>query len=80
MSEALGLTIAIRTTTNICDAKTKYFAQATISGDQRTVDVLTPYLKRGGCGRHGRVDCHPCLHGGNDSIEKTVAAIRARDH
>jgi hypothetical protein len=78
MSSALVVTLGIRTSTNICDAKTKYFAQAATTGDARTAATLTPYLKRAGCGRHGRVDCHPCLRTGNDSVEKTVAAIKAR--
>jgi hypothetical protein len=78
MSPALAVTLNIKTTQNVCDAKTKYFAQAASIGDARTDAVLTPYLKKGGCGRRGRVDCHPCLRTGDDSIEKTVAAIRAR--
>ena len=78
MSPALSVTLNIKTTQNICDAKTKYFSQAASSGDARTESVLVPYLKKGGCGRRGRVDCHPCLRTGDDSVEKTVAAIRSR--
>jgi hypothetical protein len=78
MSPALSITLDIKATQNVCDAKTKYFAKAASSGDARTEAVLTPYLKKGGCGRRGRVDCHPCLRSGDDSVEKTVAAIRAR--
>ena len=78
MSPALAVTLDIKTTQNVCDAKTKYFARAASSGDARTEAVLAPYLKKGGCGRRGRNDCHPCLRTGDDSVEKTVAAIRAR--
>ena len=78
MSPALVVTVNIRSTQNVCDAKTKWFAQAASSGDARTEAALTPYLKKSGCGRRGRVDCHPCLRTGDDSVEKTVAAIHAR--
>jgi eukaryotic-like serine/threonine-protein kinase len=78
MSPALAVTVAIRGAKDVCDAKGKHFAQAASVGDARTLAVLTPYLKRGGCGRRGRADCHPCLRSGDDSVEKTVAAIRAR--
>jgi serine/threonine-protein kinase len=78
MSPALTVTLNIKTTQDICAAKTKYFSQAASVGDARTEAALTPYLKKGGCGRRGRVDCHPCLRSGDDSVEKTVAAIRAR--
>ncbi len=79
MSPALAVTLAIKSSTNICETKTKYFAQAASVGDARTEAALTPYLKKTGCGRRGRVDCHPCLRTGSDSVEKTVAAIHARD-
>jgi tRNA A-37 threonylcarbamoyl transferase component Bud32 len=78
MSAALAVTVAIRSSSDPCEAKKKYFAQAAKDGDARTLDALTPYLKRGGCGRKGRKDCHPCLRFGSDSVEKTVEAIRAR--
>ena len=78
MSPALTVTLAIKTTQDVCAAKTKYFAQAASVGDARTEAVLAPLLKKTGCGRRGRVDCHPCLRTGDDSVEKTVAAIRAR--
>jgi serine/threonine protein kinase len=78
MSPALVVTVNIRGTQNICDAKTKWFAQAASAGDARTEAALTPYLKKSGCGRRGRVDCHTCLRTGDDSVEKTVAAIHAR--
>jgi hypothetical protein len=78
MSPALAVTVGIRTTSDACAAKTKYFVEAAKVGDARTLDALAPLLKRGGCGRHGRVDCHPCLRSGDDSVDKTAAAIRAR--
>ncbi len=78
MSPALAVTIGIKATQNVCDAKPKYFAQAASVGDARTEAVLAPLLKKSGCGRRGRADCHACLRAGDDSVEKTVAAIRAR--
>ena len=78
MSPALAVTLDIKTAQNVCDAKTKYFAKAASVGDARTEAALVPLLKKSGCGRRGRVDCHPCLRTGDDSVEKTVAAIRAR--
>jgi serine/threonine-protein kinase len=78
MTPALAVAVDIRNTSNVCDAKTKYFARAASAGDARTEAILTPLLKKTGCGRRGRVDCHPCLRTGDDSVEKTVAAIRAR--
>jgi tRNA A-37 threonylcarbamoyl transferase component Bud32 len=78
LDPALAVTIHIRATSNICEAKTRYFATAAKVGDARTLAALEPYKKRWGCGRRGRHDCHPCLRTGSDSIEKTVAAIRAR--
>jgi len=78
MSPALTVTLNIKTTQNVCDAKTKYFSQAASSGDSRTEAALVPLLKKTGCGRRGRFDCHACLRTGDDSVEKTVAAIRAR--
>jgi serine/threonine-protein kinase len=78
MSPALTVTIGIKTTQNVCDAKPKYFAQAASVGDARTEALLAPLLKKNGCGRRGRADCHACLRAGDDSVEKTIAAIRAR--
>ena len=78
MSPALAVTAGIRASSDPCEAKKKYFAQAAKDGDARTLDLLTPYLKRVGCGRKGRKDCHPCLRTGSDSVESTVQAIRAR--
>jgi serine/threonine-protein kinase len=78
MSKALAITMSIRdSAANPCDAK-KYFAEAAKVGDQRTLDAITPWLKKTGCGRRGRHDCHACLRTGDDSVEKTADAIRSR--
>jgi len=77
-SAALAITMQLRTTKDICDAKTKYFAEAKRSGDSRTIEALAPYLQRTGCGFLSSRDCYPCIRGGDDSVDKVIAAIRAR--
>jgi hypothetical protein len=78
MSPALAVTMKIRTSSNICETRAKYFAEAKRSGDLRTIEALAPYLHKTGCGFLNSRDCFPCLRGGEDSVEAVIAAIRAR--
>jgi serine/threonine-protein kinase len=77
-SPALAVTLDIKMSTNICDTKKDAFPEAKRVGDQRTLDVLLPFTRTRGCGFLNTGDCFPCIRGGDDSLDKTMAAIRAR--
>jgi len=77
-SPALAVTLDIKMSTNICETKKDAFPEAKRVGDQRTLDVLAPFTRTRGCGFLNTGDCFPCIRGGEDSLDKTMAAIRAR--
>ena len=78
MSPALVVTLDIKLSSNICDTKVKTFPEAKKVGDQRTLDALGPFTHLTGCGFLNTRDCFACIRGGDDSLDKTMAAIRAR--
>jgi len=77
-SDALAVTMDIKSAPSICDAKAKLFPEAKRVGDARTITVLAPYQNLRGCGFLKLSDCWPCLRAGDDSLGKTIAAIQAR--
>jgi serine/threonine-protein kinase len=77
MSPALAVTMDIRNAPS-CEAKKKHFAEAKISGDERTLAALQPYFATKGCGFANARDCWPCMRSGDDSLAKTAAAIKER--
>jgi serine/threonine-protein kinase len=77
-SPALAVTLDIKMSSNICDTKKDAFPEAKRVGDQRTLDALMPFTRTRGCGFLNTGDCFGCIRGGDDSLDKVMAAIRAR--
>jgi len=73
---SLSLAADLRTVAT-CEAAHELLPEAKTVGDERSLQQLTYWTQKVGCGRRRKHDCMPCLRK-DSALDDAIAAIRAR--
>jgi hypothetical protein len=75
-SKALSVALDLRLA-DTCEKTSQVMPRAITDADRRSLHLLIRLQRKYGCGANKRLDCYPCLRGG-DALESAIKA--AREH